>query len=90
MIGLKMPEISRFYGITILMNYREHNPPHFHAIYQDFEISVDIQTGLVNGKMSKRALKMIFEWLDLHKDELMQDWELAQNRKALLKIDPLP
>jgi hypothetical protein len=40
--------------------------------------------------MSKRALKMIFEWLDLHKDELMQDWNLAQGRKALLKIDPLP
>jgi hypothetical protein len=50
-----MPEISRFYGIIITMNYREHNPPHFHAIYQDYEISVDIQTGLVNGQMSRRA-----------------------------------
>ncbi len=57
-----MPEINRFYGITITMNFREHNPPHFHAIYQDYEISVDIKTGLVNGKMSKRALKMIF-WM---------------------------
>jgi hypothetical protein len=85
-----MPEISRFYGIIITMNYREHNPPHFHAIYQDYEISVDIQTGLVNGQMSKRALKMIFEWLDLHKEELLQDWNLAQDRKALLKIEPLP
>jgi len=85
-----MPEISRFYGITITMNYREHNPPHFHAIYQDYEVSVDIQTGLVNGKMSKRALKMIFEWLDLHKDELIKDWNLAQERRMLLKIDPLP
>ena len=85
-----MPEISRFYGIAIAMNYREHNPPHFHAIYQDYEISVDIQTGLVNGQMSKRALKMIFEWLDLHKEELLQDWNLAQDRKALLKIEPLP
>lgn len=48
-----MPEISRFYEIAITMNFREHNPPHFHATYQDFEISVDIKTGLVNGKMSK-------------------------------------
>lgn len=40
--------------------------------------------------MSKRALKMVFEWLDLHKDELLEDWQLAQDRKTLLKIDPLP
>ena len=52
-----MPQISRFYGISITMNFREHNPPYFHATYQDYEISVDIKTGLVNGKMSKRALK---------------------------------
>ena len=84
-----MPEISRFYEIAITMNFREHNPPHFHATYQDYEISVDIKTGLVNGKMSKRALKMIFEWLDLYKDELMEDWNLAQDRKTLLKISPL-
>jgi len=85
-----MPEISSFYGIAITMNYREHNPTHFHATYQDYEISVDIKTGLVNGKMSKRALKMIFEWLELYKDELMEDWNLAQNRKTLIKIAPLP
>jgi len=85
-----MPEISRFYGIVITMNYREHNPPHFHAIYQDFEITIEIKTGIVKGIMPKRALKMIFEWLELHKDELLEDWELAQNRKALIKIAPLP
>lgn len=85
-----MPEISRFYGIAITMNFNDHNPPHFHATYQDYEISVDIKTGVVNGSMPKRALKMIFEWLDLHKDELLEDWKLAQDRKSLVKIDPLP
>lgn len=85
-----MPEISRFYGITITMNFKEHNPPHFHALYQDYEVSVDIKTGFVNGKMSKRALKMIFEWMEFHKDELLHDWDLAQNRQTLLKILPLP
>jgi len=84
-----MPEICRFYGITITMNYNEHNPPHFHAMYQDYEISVEIKTALVKGTMSKRALKMIFEWLELYKDELLADWDLAQNRQALLKIAPL-
>ena len=84
-----MPEISRFYGIIIMMNFREHNPPHFHAQYQDFEVTIDIKTGLVNGRMSKRALKMIFEWLELHKEELLSDWDLAQSRKSLIKIAPL-
>ncbi|MEE9431637.1 MAG: DUF4160 domain-containing protein [Melioribacteraceae bacterium] len=84
-----MPEISRFYGIVITMNYREHNPPHFHAIYQDYEISVDIETGVVKGQMSKRALRMIFEWLELYKKELLYDWTLAQDRKSLVKIPPL-
>ena len=85
-----MPEISRFYGIVITMNFNDHNPPHFHAIYQDYEISIDIKTGVVNGNMSKRALKMIFEWSDIHKDELLKNWQLAQDRKTLLKIDSLP
>ena len=84
-----MPEICRFYGIAITMNYREHNPPHFHATYQGYEISVDIKTGLVNGTMPKRALKMIFEWLELFQEQLLEDWNLAQDRKALLKIPPL-
>ncbi len=84
-----MPEICRFYGIIITMNYNEHNPPHFHAIYQGYEVSIEIKTGIVKGSMPRRALKMIFEWLDLHKEELLDDWELAINRKSLVKIDPL-
>ena len=84
-----MPEISRFYGITIVMNFNDHNPPHFHALYQDYEISIDIKSGVVNGSMSKRALKMIFEWLELHKEELLEDWQLARDKKSLLKIEPL-
>lgn len=84
-----MPTISRFYGIVVFMNYNEHNPPHFHAIYQEQEVSIDIQSGLVQGKMSKRALRMLFEWTGKHKDELMENWELARNRKKLNKIKPL-
>ena len=57
-----MPLISQFYGIAVSMNYNEHNPPHFHAIYQDQEVSFEIRSGIVKGKMSKRALRMLFEW----------------------------
>ena len=85
-----MPTISMFYGIAITMNFSEHNPPHFHANYQEYEIIVEIKTGNVKGTMSKRALKMIFEWLELHKSELLEDWELAKNRKSLIQIAPLP
>jgi len=50
-----MPEICRFYGIIVFMNYNDHDPPHFHARYQDQEITVEIQTGIVQGTMSRRA-----------------------------------
>lgn len=85
-----MPEICRFYGLLIFVNYNEHNPPHFHVRYQDQEIIVEIQTGIVQGKMSQRALKMIFEWYEQHIDELEMNWNLAQERKPLKRIDPLP
>ncbi|MET0395322.1 MAG: DUF4160 domain-containing protein [Longimicrobiaceae bacterium] len=62
-----MPVISRFYGIVVFINYRDHNPPHFHARYQDQEVIVDIQNGVVTGTMSRRALQMLFEWLELHR-----------------------
>ena len=85
-----MPVISRFYGIVVFMNYREHEPPHFHAAYQDQEVSIEIKTGIVEGKMTKRALRMVFEWMEHHQDELLEDWDLARNRKPLQPIAPLP
>ena len=85
-----MPTISRFYGIVVFMNYREHAPPHFHARYQDQEVTIEIQTGIVTGKMSRRALQMLFSRLELHQEELMDNWERAENREQLLDISPLP
>ena len=85
-----MPEISRFYGIVIFMNHRDHEPPHFHAKYQDHEVIVEIQTGIVEGKMSRRALRMVFEWSEIHREELLSNWERARDRKSLVKIPGLP
>ncbi|MBN1887174.1 MAG: DUF4160 domain-containing protein [Thermoflexales bacterium] len=84
-----MPEISRFYGIIVFMNYRDHDPPHFHAGYQDYEITVEIQTGTVQGKMPKRALRMVLEWGEEHQDELMNNWQAARDGRRLEKIPPL-
>ncbi|QOR73919.1 protein of unknown function [Cruoricaptor ignavus] len=84
-----MPEISRFYGIIIQMFFKDHNPPHFHVSYGEYRAIVSIETGLVEGKMPARALKMVFEWLEIHKDELLQNWELAQNGQLPNSIEPL-
>ena len=84
-----MPEISRFLGIVVRMYHREHGPAHFHAEYGDYEISVEIETGIVTGRFPKRALGAVLEWYELHREELMANWEAAEDRKALAKIEPL-
>ncbi len=84
-----MPEISRFLGIVISIYYNEHNPPHFHAEYGEFQITVEIESGIVNGKFPRRALNAVLEWYVLHKEELMLDWELSLKGKPLNKIKPL-
>ena len=84
-----MPEICHFYGIVITMYLPDHNPPHFHVRYNEYRAIIDIQTGKVTGQMPRRALHLVFEWLDLHKDELMENWERMENGETLAKINPL-
>jgi len=84
-----MPIISRFFGIVIYIYWKDHAPPHFHAKYGDDEIVVEIRTGNVSGNMSNRAIKLVQEWRELHKDELLKDWKLAEQKKALFAINPL-
>lgn len=84
-----MPELCRFLGIVIFMNFNEHNPPHFHAKYGDFEIIIEINTGIVEGKFPKRAMNLVIEWYDLHKDELLKDWEMIMTTGEFNKIAPL-
>jgi hypothetical protein len=84
-----MPEISRFLGIIIAMYHREHGPPHFHAVYGEYQITVQIETGIVSGQFPKRALRHVLEWLDLHAEELRANWELARQKRPLNAIAPL-
>ena len=72
------------------MNYNDHPPPHFHARYQDQEVRIEVESGLVQGTMSRRALRMIFEWAEMYQEQLMRDWELARERRPLEPIPPLP
>lgn len=84
-----MPQISCFYGIIILMNFADHSPAHFHAWYNEYKVTVNIKDGVVKGEMPGRALKMVLEWLELHREKLLDNWEKAQNGIPLDKIEPL-
>jgi Domain of unknown function (DUF4160) len=65
-----MPTIAIFYGIVIQMYWREHGPPHIHAIYQGFEALVAIETGeVIGGRLPPRALRIVREWVLLRRAE---------------------
>jgi len=84
-----MPEISRFLGIVIAMFYRDHGPAHFHTWYGEYEATVGIDDGVVEGYLPRRALAHVLEWHALHREELRDNWERARTRQALRKIEPL-
>jgi hypothetical protein len=85
-----MPKISYFLGISVYMYYDDHNPPHFHAIYNEFVAVLNINTGkIIAGKLPPKVYELIKEWMDIHKKELLKDWELAKKFKKLKKIKPL-
>ena len=85
-----MPEISLFYGIRITMYYSDHNPPHFHAEYAGEKALVNILDGtVINGYLPRKQLRIVLAWNELHRDELMQNWELSKQDKPLSRISPL-
>lgn len=85
-----MPRVSYFFGIAIWMYYDEHNPPHFHAKYQDSTVQVRIEDGeFVKGTLPRRARSMVLEWWADHKEELLINWQRAQRGLAPLPIAPL-
>lgn len=85
-----MPEISRFLGMVIVMYYQEHNPPHFHVRYNEYRASISInELALIKGKLPPKALGLVIEWASQHQQELLYDWELAKQWKALKPIKPL-
>lgn len=85
-----MPEISRFLGVVILMHFREHNPPHFHARYNEFEAAILIETlGVMQGELPPRVLSLVIEWAMLHRSELRTNWDSLQSTGAFQRIEPL-
>jgi hypothetical protein len=85
-----LPEISRFFGIIILMYFNDHPPPHFHARYGGHKALIDIESlTLLKGWLPPRALGLVVEWGALHQEELLADWERARQQELLIRIPPL-
>ncbi|MFH1319745.1 MAG: DUF4160 domain-containing protein [Bacteroidota bacterium] len=87
-----MPTISRFYGITIIMYYREglNEDPHFHVKYAEYNAKISIQDlRIMKSKLPPRALGLVIEWASKHQEELMDNWKKIVNRESLEKIEPL-
>ena len=85
-----MPTISRFFGIVIQMHFDEHTPPHFHAIYREFEAAITIHpVGVLAGSLPPRALGMVVEWTRLHAADLLDNWDRARGLRPLVSVDPL-
>lgn len=85
-----MPRLSEFYGIVVYMYWNDHLPAHFHAIYGSDEALVRIDDGsFVAGTFPSTAARLVREWAELHRDELLANWERAQTHDTLLPIEPL-
>ncbi len=85
-----MPELSRFYGIRITMNFDDHPPPHFHAEYGNDEAMIRIDDGKVfRGYLPSRAVRLVREWARLHRPELEENWDRSHSDQALMRIAPL-
>jgi hypothetical protein len=85
-----MPYVSLFFGIIIRMFYSEHNPPHFHAEYQGSEGIFDFEGNMIKGNInSNTVLKLIFEWANLHRVELEDNWINITKKTSINRIEPL-
>jgi len=78
-----------FYGIIISMYYNDHNPPHIHAKYQGKEVVFDLEGNLLEGEFPKKQSRLVVAWIEIHKDSIEANWELARSKQPLHKIDPL-
>jgi hypothetical protein len=85
-----LPEISRFFGLVIMMFYNDHSPPHFHVRYADSRAIIAIENlAVLRGKLPPRALALAMEWASRHQADLLEDWGLARRQAPLKPIEPL-
>jgi hypothetical protein len=87
---IEMPPLSTFYGILIQMFWSDHAPPHFHALYAEYEALIDIRSlEVIEGQLPRRAMALVLEWAQEHRAELLEDWELCITKQQPKAIPPL-
>lgn len=88
-----MPVISMFYGIIVAMYFldnKQHKSPHIHVRYQDDEAVYSIPDGeLLAGSIPRSKARLVQAWIEIHRDDLMADWQLAASGQQPYKIEPL-
>ena len=85
-----MPELSRFLGMVISIYFDDHNPPHFHVLYNEYEVLIAINDlTVLKGSLPSRVLGLAMEWANLHKAELLENWNMVQKDGKFFKIEPL-
>ena len=88
-----MPAVSMFYGIIIYLYFldnRRHHLPHFHAMYGELEGVFDIESGeMIEGNLPQAKVHLVRAWLEIHREDLMADWQLASSGQKIFNIEPL-
>jgi len=84
-----MPIISKFFGIIVIMYWKDHNPPHIQVKYNQYHAIINIDDFKVMGKFPGRALNLVREWLKLHQLELLENWRRAASGEPIQSIAPL-
>ena len=85
-----LPTISYFYGIYIRMYVNEHPPPHFHAIYGEEVAYIDITSGdVIGGSLPRNARRLVRQWVELHREELEDNWRRIEQSLPPRKIEAL-
>jgi hypothetical protein len=85
-----VPTISRFFGITIRMYFDDHDPAHFHVYYGSSSGKIAIDTlDVMESDLPRRAVALVLEWANAHRDELRENWRRARDHEPLERVDPL-
>ena len=88
-----MPTISMFYGIIVrmyMLDTKQHHLPHIHVEYAEFDAVFQIPDGnLLEGDLPTKQFKLVQAWIEIHKEDLMVDWELAVQGDEPFRIPPL-
>ena len=88
-----MPTISMFYGIIVSLYFldnKRHKRPHIHVRYQEDEAVIAIPDGeVLEGTLPPGKMRLVQAWVEIHREDLMADWQLAVDGEQPFKIEPL-